>query len=115
MKWISDSKSIRKMEKKHNERKAELKELVDSLFEDEPTNSVEHFAMGGASLISELSSSALAGNLFGNRQALMSGGWQQSGLQSQLAMNQAASQKQPMQLCLASLAGVGASLLGGSL
>ena len=124
MRWISDSKSIRKMEQKHNERRAELKELVDSLFEEEPTNSVEHLAMSGA-LRSALGPSALAGDLFDNRQALgaslgsqqalRSGGWQHTALQSQLAQNKSAAQQQPMQLGLGSLAGVGASLLGGSL
>ena len=124
MKWVSDSKSMRQMEKKHNERKAELKELVDSLFEDESTNSVENFAMTSA-LRTALGSPVLAGDLFDNRQslgaslcsqgALMSGGWQQSALQSQLAQRQAAAQQQPMQLGLGSLAGIGASLLGGSL
>ena len=124
MRWLSDSKSIRKMEQKHNERKAELKELVDSLFEDEPSNSIEHVTMNDI-FRSSCGSSALAGNLFGNQQslgallgsqqALMSGCLQQPALQSQLAQNQAAAQQQPMQLGLGSLAGMGASLLGGSL
>lgn len=35
MRWISNRKSITDMEKQHIERKAELKALVDSLFEDE--------------------------------------------------------------------------------
>ena len=114
MKWISDSKSIRKMEQKHNERKAELKELVDSLFEEEPTNSVEHLAISGA-LRSALGSPTLYCNLLGNQQAALSGYGQQSAMQLQLAQNQAAAQQQSIQLGLGSLDGVGASLLGGSL
>ena len=39
MRWISNSKSIPDMEKQHIERKAELKVLVDSLFEEERTDS----------------------------------------------------------------------------
>ena len=35
MRWISDSKSIRQMEKKHEERRLRLKAEVESLFKDD--------------------------------------------------------------------------------
>jgi hypothetical protein len=116
MKWISDSKSIRQLEKKHNERKAELKELVDSLFDEEPSNSVEHLASSGA----------LAGVSYGNSLQALTGaqrfglcgiGQAQANQQMIAAQSQLAAQQQSMQFGsgLGNITGLGASLFGGTL
>ena len=115
MRWISNSKSIPDMEKNHIERKAELKALVDSLFEEErPTSRLVdqnwfNAGLRGSDGAAQMQGQAIYGSLLGQANASSLAQAQAANWQSQAGMSAA----QGQQLSNSQTHGALAALMGG--